>query len=107
MPLDPQQTQARRIIGETSPEPASLSENAPFGDMWARPEPRPRHRSMSTIASLITDGGGKRPYGHPVRARVNSHSVDELVEAITHLAFYAGRAKAISAVGDAAEVLGV
>jgi len=42
---------------------------------------------------------------HLVLARTNRVTRDELVEAITHLAFYAGWPSAVSAVGVAKEVL--
>ena len=42
---------------------------------------------------------------HLARARENGLTPDELIEAITHLAFYAGWPNAVTAVGVAREVL--
>lgn len=42
--------------------------------------------------------------GHLVRARQNGLSDTELIEAITHLAFYAGWPSAVTAVGVARDV---
>jgi 4-carboxymuconolactone decarboxylase len=65
--------------------------------VWARAELSPRDRSLITCAALITNGSTEQLRGHLTRARDNGVSEVELVEAITHLAFYAGWPRAMSA----------
>jgi len=43
---------------------------------------------------------------HMVRARDNGVTQEELIETITHLAFYAGWPSAVTAIGVAKEVFG-
>ncbi|MEU1417983.1 carboxymuconolactone decarboxylase family protein [Streptomyces sp. NPDC004096] len=104
MTQDTHTTAAQRLIGEASPKLLSLTDEVLFGDVWARPELSPRDRSMITVAALVTGGNIEQLRGHLVRARDNGCTVDELVEAITHLAFYAGWPKAMSAISVAKEV---
>lgn len=107
MPQDFHATPAQRLVGEAAPKLVSLTDDVLFGDVWARPELSPRDRSMITVASLVTGGNVEQLRGHLVRARDNGCTVDELIEAITHLAFYAGWPKAMSAIGVAKEVFGI
>jgi 4-carboxymuconolactone decarboxylase len=59
---------------------------------------------MVTVASLITSGSNEQLRGHLARAKANGLTETELKEAIIHLAFYAGRPKAMSAITVAREV---
>ncbi len=61
-----------------------------FGDVWKRPGLSPRDRSLVTVASFVAlYRVNKLPF-HLKRALENGLSREELIEAITHLAFYAG-----------------
>lgn len=61
-----------------------------FGEVWERPELSKRDRSLITVASLVaTYRINELPY-HIRFALQNGVTRDELVELITHLAFYTG-----------------
>ena len=93
-----EETPAQQLIGDFAPELVSLTDDVLFGRVWARPELSARDRSLITVASLVTSGGIDQLRGHLPLARDNGVTEGELVEAITHLAFYAGWPKAMSAI---------
>ena len=72
--------------------------------MWARPELSPRDRSLVTVAALVAGGNTEQLAGHLNRALENGVTETELAEVITHLAFYAGWPRAMSAVRVARDV---
>jgi 4-carboxymuconolactone decarboxylase len=80
----------RNPFADIAPALADYTDRVLFGDVWKRPGLSPRDRSLITVASLIslyrTNG---MPF-HFKRALENGVTRDELIEAITHLAFYAG-----------------
>jgi 4-carboxymuconolactone decarboxylase len=57
------------------------------------------------VASLITGGSTEQLAFHLGKARENGLGDKELIETITHLAFYAGWPKAMSAVTVARDIL--
>jgi 4-carboxymuconolactone decarboxylase len=63
-----------------------------------------RDRSLITVSALIAMNRPDQLRGHMARARQNGLSDAELIEAVTHLAFYAGWPSAVTAVGVAREV---
>ena len=70
-----------------------------FGEIWERPGLSKRDRSLITVACLVSlYRTGELPF-HLKRALENGVTREELVEAITHLAFYAGWPTAATAVG--------
>ena len=75
-----------------------------FGDVWERPELGQRDRSLITVAALVTNGSTEQLVGHLRRAKQNGLTETELVEAIIHLAFYAGWPRAMSAITVAKRV---
>jgi 4-carboxymuconolactone decarboxylase len=76
-----------------------------FGDVWKRPGLSPRDRSLITVATLVALYRTNELPFHLGRALENGVTKDELVELITHLAFYAGWPAANTAVGIARKVL--
>ncbi|WP_448683891.1 carboxymuconolactone decarboxylase family protein [Pseudomonas nicosulfuronedens] len=68
-----------------------------FGDIWQRPQLAPRERSLATVAALVAMGRLEQLPFHLRLARNNGLTRDELVELITHLAFYSGWPTAASA----------
>ena len=98
------QTPAQRMIGDFAPKLVELTDKVLFGDVWARPELSPRDRSLVTCAALVTNGSIEQLRGHLGRARQNGLSEAELTEMITHLAFYAGWPRAMSAITLAREL---
>ncbi|MEP7022579.1 MAG: carboxymuconolactone decarboxylase family protein [Actinomycetota bacterium] len=102
---DPQpQTPAQQIIGDFAPKLVSLTDDVLFDDVWERPELSKRDRSLITVAALVAGGNTEQLTGHLARARDNGVTEAELSEVITHLAFYAGWPRAMSAVGVAKKV---
>ncbi len=99
------QTPAQRMTGEFAPKLVELTDEVLFGDVWARPQLSPRDRSLITCAALVTNGSTEHLRGHFGRARQNGLTETELKEMITHLAFYAGWPRAMSAVSLARELL--
>jgi 4-carboxymuconolactone decarboxylase len=77
-----------------------------FGEVWKRPQLSPKERSLITVAALITGGNAEQLTCHLQFARDNGATEEELIEAITHLAFYAGWPKAVSAMSVAKQVFG-
>jgi 4-carboxymuconolactone decarboxylase len=93
-----EQTPAQKLIGDFSPKMVSLTDDVLFGDVWERTELSKRDRSLITVAALITGGNTEQLSGHLIRAKENGLTETELKEAITHLAFYAGWPRAMSAI---------
>lgn len=75
-----------------------------FGDVWERPGLSKRDRSLVTVAALVALYRTEQLPGHLQRAVDNGVTRDELVEAITHLAFYAGWPNAMTAVTLLADI---
>lgn len=99
-----QQTPAQRLIGDFSPKMVELTDNVLFGDVWARPELSRRDRSLVTVSALIALNRPEQLRSHLALARQNGVTQEELVEAITHLAFYSGWPNAMTAIAVAKEV---
>jgi 4-carboxymuconolactone decarboxylase len=84
-------------IAETAPKLAEITNNLLFGDIWERPGLSKRDRSLITVTALVALDRAE-VVGHLRRALSNGLTKEELVEAMTHLAFYAGFPNAVSAV---------
>jgi 4-carboxymuconolactone decarboxylase len=98
------QTAAQKMIGDFAPKLVSLTDDVLFGDVWVREELSPRDRSLVTVAALIAGGNTEQLPFHLNRAKENGLSETDLVEVITHLAFYSGWPKSMSAIRVAKEV---
>lgn len=88
-----------------APKLAELNTEVLFGDLWERPELSKRDRSLITVASLVSLYRTEQLGFHLNRAMDNGLTREELVEAITHLAFYAGWPTAVSALARLEDVL--
>jgi len=99
-----QPTPAQRMFGDINPKLAELTDNVLFGDVWARPGLSPRDRSLVTVSALVAMNRPDQLRSHLARARDNGVTEQELIEAITHLAFYAGWPSAVTASTVAKEV---
>ena len=99
-----QPTPAQRMFGDVAPKLAELTDNVLFGDVWERPGLSKRDRSLVTVSALIVMYRSEQLRSHLARARENGVTEDELIEAITHLAFYAGWPNAVTAISVAKEV---
>lgn len=98
------QTPAQKLIGDFAPKLVALTDEVLFGDVWERKELSPRDRSLITVAALIAGGNTEQLPGHLKRAKDNGLTETELKEVITHLAFYAGWPRAMSAITVAKRV---
>jgi 4-carboxymuconolactone decarboxylase len=99
-----QPSRAQQLMGDIAPKLAQLTDSVLFGDIWARPGLSRRDRSLATVSALIALNRPDQLRSHLALARENGVTRDELVEAITHLAFYTGWPNAVAAVGIAREV---
>jgi 4-carboxymuconolactone decarboxylase len=95
MPHDPHY--AADAIGDIAPKLAELTDQVLFGDVWARAQLSPRERSLATVSALVALNRTEQLPFHMRRARDNGLDDGELVELITHLAFYGGWPVAFSA----------
>ena len=91
-------------IGDFAPKLAELTDDVLYGDVWERPQLSKRDRSLVTVAALIALNRPEQLRSHFMRARENGVTQEELVETITHLAFYCGWPNAINALNVAKEV---
>jgi 4-carboxymuconolactone decarboxylase len=99
-----QRTPAQRLMGDVAPKLADLTDTVLSGDVWERPGLSKRDRSLVTVSALIALNRPDQLRSHMARARENGVTEDELVETITHLAFYAGWPNAVTAVSVARDV---
>lgn len=95
---------SQRAIGDFSPKLAQITDDVLYGDIWERPQLSKRDRSLVTVAALIAMNRPDQLRSHFMRARDNGVTQEELIETITHMAFYAGWPNAISAIAVAREV---
>ncbi|MFZ6743679.1 carboxymuconolactone decarboxylase family protein [Undibacterium sp. JH2W] len=98
-------TIARELMGDIAPKFAELTDQVLFDDIWQRPGLPARDRSLITVATLIALNRSEQLPFHMQRALDNGISQAELVEVITHLAFYAGWPTAASAVNALRQLL--
>ena len=90
-------TSSQALFGDIAPKFAQLTDEVLFADLWQRPALPPRDRSLVTVAALVALYRPQQLPFHLSRALDNGLRRDELAEAITHLAFYAGWPCAASA----------
>jgi len=95
---------AARTLGDIAPKLAELTEDVLFGDVWERPGLSKRDRSLVTVAALVALYRTEQLGFHLERALDNGVTRDELVEEITHLAFYSGWPTAVTAMTMAKDV---
>ena len=95
---------AERMFGDFAPALVHFTDDVLFGEAWRRPQLSPKERSLITVAALTTGGNTEQLVFHLGLAKQNGATEEELIEAITHLAFYAGWPKAMSAMAVAKRV---
>jgi 4-carboxymuconolactone decarboxylase len=105
MSVDREPSGAGRMFGDFAPALVGFTDDVLFGQVWERGELSPRDRSLVTVAALVATGSTEQLPHHLGRARSNGVSDVELIELITHLAFYAGWPRAMSAMAVARRVL--
>ena len=92
-------------LSRIAPRLAEFTTDVVFGDVWERPGLSKRDRSLIVVSSLISLNRTDQLGFHFQRALENGVTRDELVEAITQLAFYAGWPPAMSAVNILDKIL--
>ncbi|MCO6527409.1 MAG: carboxymuconolactone decarboxylase family protein [Lactobacillus sp.] len=101
------QTAGRDNLGKLAPKFAVLNDDVLFGQVWSREKQlSARERSLITCASLMTQGAFPQLKAHLKIAQNNGVTKEEMVEIITHLAFYCGWPKAWSTFDLVKEVYG-
>src|SRR4051795_12578376 len=108
---------AERMFGDFAPALVHFTDDVLFGEVWKRPDLSAKERSLVTVAALTALGNTDRLlvplqlappprpappppapraalFSPPPPPRRNGNSDEELIEAVTHLAFYTGWPKA-------------
>jgi 4-carboxymuconolactone decarboxylase len=102
--LGKQSKAAQQLIGNFAPKLVELTDRVLFDDIWERKELSQRDRSLITVAALIALNRPDQLRFHLGKAVENGVNEQELIEVITHLAFYSGWPNAISAILIAKEL---
>lgn len=102
--MDKELTAAQKLMGDIAPKLAELTDKVLFDDVWERKELSKRDRSLATVSALVAMNRPDQLRFHLQRAVENGVKKEELIEVITHLAFYAGWPSAVSAITTAKEV---
>ena len=95
---------APKTMEDFDPKLAELTNDVLYGDIWERPGLSKRDRSLITVAAMIALNRPEQLRSHLQRARDNGVTKEEVVETITHLAFYAGWPSAVNALAVAREI---
>jgi 4-carboxymuconolactone decarboxylase len=95
---------AQKAFGEFAPDFVTFTDEVLFGQVWPRTELSPTQRSLVTVSVLVALGATDQLAYHLGLAKENGNSEAELIEAITHIAFYAGWPRAMSAMAVAKQV---
>jgi len=97
-------TNARKSFGDIAPKLAEITDKTLFGEVWVDDGLSPRDRSLVTITSLAALYRHNELGFHLRKGLENGLTRDEIVAAITQIAFYAGWPAAMTAIGIAREV---
>ena len=104
MSSQPPKFTAQDLIGDIAPKLAELTDKVLYADIWERPGLPKRDRSLITVAALVALNRTQQLPFHLQLALDNGVTQDELVELMTHLAFYSGWPTAMSALLAAKDV---
>jgi 4-carboxymuconolactone decarboxylase len=75
---------------DIAPHLTEVSDKVLFDDIWQRPQLNPRDRSLITVAALVAGYRENELPFHLKKALENGVTREEIIELITHLAFYSG-----------------
>lgn len=104
--MQTQDSPMRAPWGNIAPHLTEVTDRVLFDDIWRRPQLNARDRSLITVAALIAGYRQNEMPFHMKKALENGITRDELIEAITHLAFYSGWPTASTALTIARKVFG-
>jgi len=88
-----------------APDYAQLTQDVLFDDVWNRPPLSQRDKSLITVTCLVALNRIEQVEFHLKKALENGLTKEELVAAITHIAFYAGWPTAASGLSHLKKVL--
>ena len=99
-------TAGRDQLGDFAPKFAELNDDVLFGEVWAREDKlSARDRSIVTVTALMSSGIlDSSLQFHIQNAKNHGVTKEEMVEIITHAAFYAGWPKGWGAFRLAKEI---
>jgi 4-carboxymuconolactone decarboxylase len=103
--LSTQPTPMRAPWSDIAPRLTEISDRVLFDDVWQRPQLSRRDRSLVTVAALIALYRSNELPFHMKKALENGVTREEIVETITHLAFYSGWPTASTALTIARQLL--
>jgi 4-carboxymuconolactone decarboxylase len=86
-----------RPVAAIAPKFLQLTDDVVFGDLWRRPDLSVRDRSLVTIAALAAMGDEDQLHVYAQRGLESGLTREQIVEAVTHVAFYAGWGRATAA----------
>ena len=93
-------------LGTVAPKFVQLTNDVVFDDLWRRSDLSLRDRSLVTIAALAAMGDDDQLDPYLRRGLENGLTRGQIAEALTHLGFYAGWAKATKAMTAVTSSLG-
>jgi 4-carboxymuconolactone decarboxylase len=93
-------------LGTVAPKFVQLTNGVVFDDLWRRSDLSLRDRSLVTIAALAAMGDDEQIDVYVRRGLESGLTRSQITEALTHLAFYAGWARATNAMTAMARTLG-
>ena len=99
-------TAGRDQLGDFAPKFAELNDDVLFGEVWSREDKlSARDRSIVTVTALMASGILDSSLSfHIQNAKNHGVTKEEMVEILTHAAFYAGWPKAWAAFRLAKEI---
>jgi 4-carboxymuconolactone decarboxylase len=88
---------AEKMFGDFAPDLVRFTDDVLFGEVWPNSGLSRRDRSLVTVSALVALYRNNELGFHLRTALENGLTREELVQAVTHLAFYAGWPSAMSA----------
>ena len=101
-----EQAPMRAPWADIAPRLTEITDTVLFDDVWRRPGLSPRDRSLITVASLIALYRSNELKFHLRKGLENGVTGEEIIEMITHLAFYSGWPTASTALSVVRRVFG-
>ncbi len=89
---------------DLAPRLTEITDQVLFDDVWRRPGLSPRDRSLITVASLVALYRSNELPFHLRKALENGVTREEIIEMVTHLAFYSGWPTAATALAIVRQV---
>jgi 4-carboxymuconolactone decarboxylase len=93
-------------LGTVAPKFVQLTNDVVFGDLWQRSDLTPRDRSLVTITALAAMGDDDQLDFYLRRGFQSGLTRGQVMEALTHLGFYAGWTRATKALTAATRTVG-